>query len=193
VLQQFFTYLVLRRPTVDYPEQTMKVEDLQRDLMDWFKVMVVDHTTIVQAISDLVVYDKRLVTHLHEAMVYMAAEVIKARAPKPWNRISRFSRYSATDPFDTIDIIDLKHVHEETKCVTIDRFVTFLNNTLTTRSHPYVLYITSALGPELIRWFKTESIDSVSCVSVVSALLLYEKRLVSVLDEPFRFIAIAPV
>jgi hypothetical protein len=62
VLQHFYNYLITRPPQqLDYPDH-MKVEDLQHDLIGWFKVENVDSASIVRAISELLVFDKRFVT-----------------------------------------------------------------------------------------------------------------------------------
>jgi hypothetical protein len=73
-MTKFISYLITNGHS-----ESIKIEDLQYRLIDWFKKND-DDASITIILSELLVYENRLITHLDVATIYMAHVVMKARS-----------------------------------------------------------------------------------------------------------------
>jgi hypothetical protein len=66
--------------------EVVTVKEFESLLMKWFKSDDVDGASCVRIISEFIVFEPRLATHLHLPLLHMAKEVIKARSImlSPW-------------------------------------------------------------------------------------------------------------
>jgi hypothetical protein len=74
-MTKFISYLITNGHS-----ESIKIEDLQYRLIDWFKKNDDDGASIIIILSELLVYENRLITHLDVATIYMAHVVMKARS-----------------------------------------------------------------------------------------------------------------